>query len=227
MIFDEDKIAKILKILANKDHFFVSELHLQTEFIIEASKKYGEFNYYPEYSPSEIPSNYQKNHSNKRARFDLLIKGNDQKVIIEFKYLTKEYKETFNDMFLEVKSHLAFDIRRYDTWRDIERIENFVEDDKMDYSSGFLILITNADAFYKSKYKSGTNDEAFRIHEGEHLGGIKEWGKQTSDGTKKGRESPIYIRNTYYFDYKDFYSSKKNDGRFKYVIVPITKHNDK
>ncbi len=46
--FNIDMVKNVLKDIAEKNHFFVSEAHLQTEFIIEAAKRYPEFRYYPE-----------------------------------------------------------------------------------------------------------------------------------------------------------------------------------
>ena len=116
-MFTKEMVESVLNNLAGKDHFFVSEAHLQTEFIIEASRLYPEFEYYPELVPSQVPSEYKGEFKDKGIHFDLVIRRGEEKIIVEFKYLTAAYKEKVNGVDLSIKSHMAMDIRRYDCWK--------------------------------------------------------------------------------------------------------------
>lgn len=222
----EDKIKSILNELAVKKHFFVSELHFQTEFIIEAATQLKGCKFYPEYKPREDkrPDEYGDD-----VFFDLLIVTKDkEKVLIEFKYLTAEYSEDIKkDMItLSVKDQQARDIRRYDCWKDIYRIEQYVESKDTDISYGFFILITNDDNYWDiNKTKKDTNDKAFYINDGDHNDKTKSWGSKTGDGTKKGREKPIENNRPYRFKYNPFYEGKSNEKNriFKSLIVPVFK----
>ena len=123
--FNLELVKKILHYLAEKKHFFVSEAHLQTEFIIRAAKLHPDFKYYPVLVPGNVPDGYFKKYGNKVTHFDLFVKTKTQKVLVEFKYITNKYDENVDDVHFEVKSHMALNIRRYDCWKDIERIEMF------------------------------------------------------------------------------------------------------
>ncbi len=221
--FSIDDVKKVLSALANKDHFFVSEAHLQTEFIIEAAKEYASFKFYPELVPSNVPSDYLKNHGTKGIHFDLLIKtSNNQKVLVEFKYITHTYENCVEEMLLSVKSHEALDIRRYDCWKDIERIESFVISNQSDIDYGYFILITNVPGLWNSSLRKNTLDAQFHIVEGEHKAGTRSWREGASKGTTHGRESSINTKNNYNFRYDDFYDFRNKHGLFRSLVVDIS-----
>lgn len=218
--FDIEMVKNVLKHIASKNHFFVSEAHLQTEFIICAAKLYPDFKYYPELVPSKVPADYLDKHGNKGIHFDLLIKTNTQKVLIEFKYITHTYENKVDDMLLQVKSHMAMDIRRYDCWKDIERIESFVKSEESDVNYGYFVLITNVPALWKQP-GDATLDAEFHIETGFHQSGIRKWKYGASKGTTKGREQPIKTKNDYTFQYDLFYDFNDPHGEFKSLTVEI------
>ena len=215
--FSTDMVQNVLNQLAKKDHFFVSEAHLQTEFIIEAAKMYPDMRYYPELAPNVFPKDYEKDFGGKSIFFDLLIKCKTETVLVEFKYLTREYEEEVNGFRIQVKNHSAQDIRRYDCWKDIARIETCAIDDKTDIDYGYFILITNDSAYWKAPKSADTMDGAFRMQIGIHRAKNKKWREGASEGTIGDRNREINIRHDYYFEYKDFYKC------FKSLIVAIDK----
>ena len=221
-MFTREMVQKVLDNLAVKDHFFVSEAHLQTEFIIEAARLYPNYRYYPELVPSIVPSKYKEMYHDKGIHFDLIIKGENEKILIEFKYLTNTYSEVVDNMLVSVKSHMAVDIRRYDCWKDIERIEAFVKSNESDVTGGYFILVSNVPAFWNQP-RSKSLDYEFHIYEGLHKKETKNWQLGASEGTVKGRSKPISIFNDYYFEYKSFYNSDKRNGEFKSLVVEINK----
>ena len=221
-MFSKEMVQSVLDELASKDHFFVSEAHLQTEFIIEASKLYKEFEYYPELVPLLVPSEYKKQFKDKGIHFDLVIRKGDEKIIVEFKYLTAAYKEKVNGFDISVKSHMAMDIRRYDCWKDISRLEAFVKSNETDITVGYFVLVTNVPGFWK-KSNNITFADDFLIFDGEHKSSLKKWSEHASEGTKKGRKNPLNIKGNYLFSYKPFYASNKKGGEFKSLVVEINK----
>ena len=213
--FSIDMVQSVLDQLAKKDHFFVSEVHLQTEFIIEAAKMYPDMRYYPELAPNNMPDDYEKDFGGKAIFFDLIIKCKTQTVLVEFKYLTREYEEEVDGFRIQVKNHSAQDIRRYDCWKDIARIETCAIDNKIDVDYGYFILVTNDSAYWKTPKSLSTIDGAFRMQSGIHRTGIKRWREDASEGTVGDRKHEINIKNNYYFEYKNFYKE------FKSLVVAI------
>lgn len=218
--FDLEKVKSILSAIANKNHFFVSEVHFQTEFIIEAARQFPEYRYYPELVPSVVPTSYLEKHGEKGTHFDLLIKTKSQKVLVEFKYITNTYADNVDGMWLQVKSHMAMDIRRYDCWNDIERIESFTLSEQTDVNYGYFILVTNVPALWNQP-GSGTLDAEFHIEEGIHFAGERNWRSGASKGTTKGRELPIITKQDYNFVYYNFYNTNHAHGLFKSLVVEI------
>lgn len=218
--FTVEMVQKVLEVLSKKDHLFVSEAHLQTEFIIETAKLYPDYLYYPELVPNNIPVKYLQRYGENGIHFDLIVKTKNDVVLFEFKYITESYSEIVNGVDIKVKSHVAMDVRRYDCWKDISRIELFSEDASTNVSYGYFILITNVSRLWKNPINK-TYDLQFQLNNGLHPKGIKRWDESASKGTIKGREEPLYIDNDYSFGYKDFYKSDKDNGTFKSLVVPI------
>lgn len=220
--FTLDMVKNVLKVLAEKDHFFCSEAHLQTEFTIEAAKLYPNNRYFPEIVPSNIPQSYLNKYGEKGVHFDLLIKTNNQNVLVEFKYITQSYANYVDDMWMQVKSHMAMDIRRYDCWKDIERIENFVLSNESNISYGYFILITNVPALYNNEGHESL-DADFHIENGAHNKGIRKWKQGAGSGTIKGREKQIETLLDYNFKYEDFYLFDEFKASiFKSLVVDIS-----
>lgn len=188
---DLDNIKKILENLSHqKNHLFISELHFQIALIIEAMRSFQDYDFYPEY----VMDKDRKNH------YDLFVQAKNDKVLFEFKYLTDERNRNPK--------------RKYDCWKDIERIEECTRSGDADY--GYFILLTNS-PYYWNESKKETCSQEFSICEGRHSHEKKSWKEGTSDSTKNRRENPISIKNDYDFRYEDF------SNGFKSLIVSIQK----
>ena len=215
-----EMIKQVLTNIANKDHFFVSEKYLQIEFIIEAAKIYPEYKYYPELVPCKIPESYLQKYGDNGVHFDLLIFANNQKVLIEFKYITNTYEDIVDGINIKVKSHMALNKRRYDCWNDISRIERFVKSMESDIDYGFFVLISNVPALWNNK-KRHASDVDFGMENGIHKAKTKKWCNIFSKTSIKWREKDITITNDYEFRYDLFYESNKAHGLFKSLVVEI------
>ena len=148
-----------------------------------------------------------------------MIKTSTQKVLVEFKYVTREYANTVDGMEIKVKNHMAFDIRRYDCWRDIERIETFSKSKESDVDYGYFVLITNVCGLWNKRKSNNSLDIEFCVDDGIHKSGERNWKKWAS----KGRELPIKTSNDYNFKYDPFYDFKDSQkyGEFKSLVVEI------
>lgn len=103
---------------------------------------------------------------------------------------------------------------------DFIRLEIF----KTEYKSilGYALFLTNESTYWKQSKTEDAVDKEFRIHEGIILSGKLSWGTNTGDGTKKNREEPLNLNNTYAIHWKDYsnFEDKKN-GQFRYVLVKV------
>ncbi len=192
--FNLSQIKTILINISKKYSSFTSELHFQIALIIEAMRSFQDYDFYPEY----VMDKDRKNH------YDLFVQAKNDKVLFEFKYLTDERNRNPK--------------RKYDCWKDIERIEECTRSGDADY--GYFILLTNS-PYYWNESKKETCSQEFSICEGRHSHEKKSWKKETSASTKNRRENAISIQNDYDFKYEEFYDSKEKNGRFRYLIVPI------
>lgn len=235
-MFTLEDVEKVIQKLSNDKRIFVSEADLQVSFIIEASKTIEkEFYYYPEFSPSsdEVPKEYKDNFGGK-VNFDLLIidKETNDKTIIEFKYKTKELSnyQTNRDgmpVYINKGGNDAPDLGRYDCWKDIYRIEQFV---KSKYcKKGFFIFITDVEAYLTNPEDKYYKD--FDMSKGQHSPNQngKYWKQRNNhiSSIGKERDHPLKINNLYEFEYKtfleEFTTGKKTKHNFKYLIVKIEK----
>ena len=219
--FSLSMVKAILAFIAAKDHFFVSEAHLQTEFIIAAAKLFPDNKYYPEIVPGNIPKRFENKYKDKGVHFDLVIKTATKTVLIEFKYITNTYSNVIDGMPLKVNSHKSLNKRRYDCWKDIERIEIFSLEQDSDVDYGYFILITNIPGLWENAGKKEYDAGAFYVEEGPQEAKIRKWKQGVSDGTTQGRDYPIEIVNSYYFKYEDFYDFGDKYGKFKSLVVEI------
>lgn len=210
----ENAITKIMEEYATTGRVFFNEAHFQSEFTISLNKKLKGENYklILEYSPKY-----------KKYRVDLLVIDlkEEKRFIIEFKYVTKTAEIKVADgLFINLKYQGAYDVRRYQIWKDIHKLEDLTDHGKCD--GGFFILITNADKLIKEVPKDNLDSE-FDISKGTHpskIGGL--YWSYSSPKTEKRYPNKIPIRSQYTFNYS-VYSGSKPQSEFKYLVLKIKK----
>lgn len=141
-----------------------------------------------------------------------------EEIAIELKYCTRELKIDWKGESFNLKGQSAQDTRRYDFLKDIQRLE------QVSANWGLAVLLTNDPLFWKppSPGRRRTFDADFRIHEERNVDGKLAWSVHTSEGTKKGRESPICLTDTYSMHWKDYWNCEDEDfGRFCYIAVSV------
>lgn len=214
----KQEIENVMLDFSNNGKVFFNEAHFQSEFTIKLSKrlsKLGNYNLTLEYSP-----NFRK------YRADLLIADikSNEKIIIEFKYVVKKQlvKIANSNLNINLKSQGAYDVRRYQIWKDISKIEDLINNKKC--SEGYFILLTNADNLI-NPLKCSNISYYFDISNGSHplKAGTLYWNqncpKYKSGKTTKRYPNKISISKTYNFSYINYITQNYNN--FKYLILPI------
>jgi len=179
---------------------------------------------------------------NKNQRIDIFIivknENNVEKIGIELKYFTAEieWQDNKNEETFILVDQYANDIKCYDAWKDVERLEDFIE--KGFINRGFVIWLTNVNSLTKNpaetkkRNNNKTYYEEFKIFNGREINGPKklEWDKKASEGTTKGRDKEITIKGNYKVYWKDYSilnlqdkNSYKNDSnnKFRYALLEV------
>jgi hypothetical protein len=201
-------IKSLLKALATRRPIFHSEADLQHEIAIELVKS----------DPAiqcrlEVPI-----FPNKNASLDLCVRTKGSVMGLELKYLTKGCAVEHEGESFRLKSQGAQDIRRYDTLKDVQRIEELIGYCKI--ANGGVLCITNEPAYWNGPVRIGTCDEQFALKESKVLNGTMSWAAKTGPGTQKGREQPITLAGLYQAVWKPF--SDIDGHEFRYLWIEVT-----
>lgn len=142
-------------------------------------------------------------------------------IAVQLRHSTQKLELDWDDVSFELKAHGAQDITRYDFLRDVQRLEHTVarvETCKV----GLAILLTNDPLYWKTPYRAGTIDAAFRVHEGRELTGELGWAAHAGAGTTRSREAPIRLQGSYTIQWRD-YSKFEGEkyGEFRYLAVTV------
>ncbi len=151
---------------------------------------------------------------------DLLVVLNGQRLGIECKYMVKEINASHDSEMFRLKNQSAHDIRRYDTLKDLCRLERFIHEGAIDV--GLLIIVSNDNAYWKSPSGKATMDKDFRIHTGQEVSGKLQWASNTGAGTMRGREQPLTLADTYKLEWQPFSQPSRDiKKKFCYLAVPV------
>ncbi len=125
-------------------------------------------------------------------------------IAIELKYRTKKMEGEKDGEYFFLRNHSGYPQGRYDFLKDIQRLERVVADRKA--KLGVAVLLTNESNFWKPPTREWktTKDVNFRIHEDQRVTGELTWAVQTGAGTKKDREEPIRLKNSYHLQWQDY-----------------------
>ena len=144
-----------------------------------------------------------------------------EKIAIELKYMTRKSELEDNEESFALRDQGAHNQRRYDFLWDIHRLElmrsmpEFCE-------AGYAVLLTNDQLYWNPPRRQDTVDSAFRVHEGRVISGKLAWSAKATPGTKRGRELPIPITDSYHLRWQDYsYFSGKPPGKFRYLAVSL------
>ena len=213
VILNLDHIEKILEDLSKKRPIFHSEADFQHSLAWKIHKEFPK-------SEVRLEKRFAIDVLGKDHIYvDIFIKIKELNVAIETKYTTKEFEIKENDEEFRLKNHSALDIRRYDFILDIYRLEALKKHFKKESFIGYAIFLTNTSGYWTESKKKNTNDKDFRIHHNREIKNTLKWAEKTGEGTKKGRESPLRLKNTYKMEWSN-YSKIKNE-EFKCLLVTV------
>ncbi len=215
-VFDIEKCISQLK---ERRKIFHSEADFQFALAWEIQNLYQYANIRLEYSPKEFSE----------WHIDIIVYIDNKCIPIELKYKTASYEFTPpKDNFhighetYKLKTHGAQNLGNYDFVKDVERLEK-LSTALPEYYKGYAIWLTNDKAYKKPPSKSGTQYEQFSVHENSVKTGEMEWLLNPSDGTIKGREKNITLKDKYKINWKQYSLIGDNNGEFYYCVVPVKK----
>lgn len=202
-------LTAVLNSLREKRPVFHSEADLQHAFAWEMQQMYPEAEIRLEY-PFDLAS---------RIYLDLWATFNDgRKLALEMKYKTKGINIHLGNERFILANHGAQDCGRYDAMLDIQRVEQVTESGSQVF--GAALFMTNDGQYWRPGQRIGTNDEAFRIHEGVSVSGERQWSVRTGAGTMRGREEPIQITGAYTINWDDYVSMGGLQLRYFLLTIP-------
>ena len=158
-----------------------------------------------------------------RINLDVLVIVDGRRYGLELKYLrAKADVMVDGERFVLIVG--APDLDRYDTIKDIVRLERLVDERLL--HAGAAIVLSNSDGFWRpSSSGRSTGYDAFRIHDGSIVTGMLDWGPSAGAGTRKGREAPHALTGTYTPRWQPFSRVASGSGgefRTLTLIVPPT-----
>lgn len=206
---DANDIKNALESLAKGRPIFHSEADFQHALAWQLQ------NMFPDASIRlEVPFRREKSSA---QYVDLLVQHAGTRLAIELKYKTRNYRTTVNSESFDLQSHSAHDIGRHDFLADVQRLERFVRDAHA--HSGVAILLTNDHAYWSPATRAGTIDEQFRLTEGKRISGEMRWLQHASEGTTKGRKTPISLSGKYECSWAPYSQLQATPGAsFNYML---------
>lgn len=205
-------ITHVLDRLRVQRPIFHSEADFQHAFAWELQKQLPS---------AAIRLEFPITHVGKTYYLDIFVESIEGRFGIELKYKTRELSVQLGCETFFLRSHSAQDIGRYDFIKDLKRLELVTSAEKN--MIGHAILLTNDSAYWKRPLsRTRTIDAAFRIHEGQTLGGSVMWGVGASPGTMRNREEPIQLHGTYALNWQPYSQPSANSyGQFRYLALQV------
>ena len=199
-MIDNKKINKILNNIVGDYKCFNSEAQLRDAFAIELNKEYPKTKIYPEYTPAIKPKALNVNGDT--IHFDLLISNEEENILFEFKYKTEKFHYLVEQEIV-LKNQGAIPNTRYAIWKDIQRIECYVNDKKSKINRGYVVFITNYSTYFATPDKN-TSSYNFSIAPGIHKKAkAKYWLSAGKKGSiQKKNIKPLCIKKDYCFKYE-------------------------
>lgn len=191
--------------MASKVKLFVSERNLQSEFILEAKSLYPSCELYPEYAVTI---------GGKTCHIDLLIKDMDEEEVVEFKYvvgggkINLAYGGTYT-----LKKQAAINIRRYQIYKDIERLEELKSSKGI---TGYVCLITNMKGFWNGSPRTKKAKD-FELKDGTVINAGKHGFSGTSALSKTYHS--ISLKGKYRIKYDDYCTSYGDE--YKSLVIKV------
>lgn len=186
-------ISNTLSNLSKNRQLFCSEADFQQALAWQIHEDYKEDKVFLEY-----PLTIQQDGKDKPIRVDIVVKHDEEYIPIELKYLTKKLKIKEPEVEFELKNQGARDIRMHDVLADVERIENIIDQNKLNQcSSGYQITLTN-DKGYLTESRGNHLYKNFSLHEGREIPtDTLKWNGKPPRSFYDSSKRPITLRSSY------------------------------
>ena len=138
----------------------------------------------------------------KKLYVDIWLENEHGATAIELKYFTRKLDHEIEGEKFALLNQSANDICRFDALKDLQRLENLSS--VIPNTSGCFIALTNDPLYWSPSTRAQTIDEAFRLDEGREISGELAWAGNASEGTTRGREGPLVIRDKYTANWRAF-----------------------
>jgi hypothetical protein len=150
---------------------------------------------------------------------DILIRTDaGQEIGIELKYKTRALNVEVSGESFALLNQAAQDIGRYDFFKDLCRIEDFVN--ARQKRVGYAIFLTNDSAYWKDPASQSHGYAAFAMNEGRTISGKLCWGESASEGTRKGRQEELAVAGPYCLKWNTYsVLPVKAYNQFRYLCV--------
>lgn len=176
-----------------------------------------------DYLPTKNTDILEGNNWDSNMRVDIVVSRGNEYVPIELKYVTKKVvrdKERFGKLIkgMEIlRDQAAQDIRRYDFWKDVRRIE-LIKKNFPAVKNGFAVFLTN-DPSYKKDPRSTAVCYPFSMSGERIIGGADiDW--NGNPAASKGHRSRSHFRLE--GGYKLLWDkTSMEDVQFDYTILKI------
>lgn len=152
------------------------------------------------------------------VHLDLLGCLANDRLPIELKYKTRALAISVNGEDFLLADHAAQDLGRYDFFKDLLRIETFVQSGAS--RAGYAIFLTNDSAYWKEPAGLEHGYASFAMNDRRKVSGPPAWGARASAGTRRKRETEIGLDGSYELGWAAYSSvSAKRYGEFRYLCV--------
>ena len=151
---------------------------------------------------------------------DMLFQNGGKSLAIELKYKTLKLDHGTDEHRYQLRDQSAQDVGRYDFIKDIWRLETITK--SIPNCTGWAILLTNDNNYWKPPSREDTVDISFRLTNGTTLSGTRSWGDKASAGTMKNREKPLALNGAYNLTWKDYSDvTPFKNGKFRYLALRV------
>ena len=214
----QKNLTDILDGLAKKRPVFHSEADFQFELAWAIKQQFTSIDIRLE-RPYQLPASG-------KVESDLIVINGSNVYGIELKYVTKKANLTVNGENFDLKEHAATNLRRYDFYKDISRLENMKKEKLI--ITGFVIFLTNVNSYLNRSVGVASNFNFSDRHT--IIKGQYNWNDNWANddvlkikSIGKTRVNPISITSLYNCIWKQYptISSTNNPEEFKYLLLEI------
>lgn len=153
----------------------------------------------------------------KRMSMDIQALSNESCVNFELKYTSVAKALIVDGEKYELQNQGAHDIRRYDFWKDVQRLEQM--NALVPGSKGFAIFLTCSSTYQKPGRKTNAIDRQFWMDEGRRVFGDLAWSEDAGEGTVKGRSEPLQLAGEYECHWQPF--STVEGLQLSYLLLEV------